>query len=55
MFSELTHYETLRPLIDRAEEQIAPYVKKAQEVAEYNQFRVLDAFRRHKVDRKSVV
>ncbi|MDT0171762.1 MULTISPECIES: methionine gamma-lyase family protein [unclassified Exiguobacterium] len=49
MFSELTHYETLRPLIDRAEEQIAPYVKKAQEVAEYNQFRVLDAFRRHKV------
>jgi len=49
MFTELTHYETIRPFVEQAEEKIAPGIRKAQQVAEQNQFRVLNAFREHKV------
>ena len=49
MFTELTHYEAIRPFVETAETRIAPGIKRTQEIAEYNQFRVLNAFRKHKV------
>ncbi|MEH6939226.1 aminotransferase class I/II-fold pyridoxal phosphate-dependent enzyme [Bacillus sp. JJ664] len=49
MLEFLTHGEKLAPLVADVEKMISERHKEIDEVIEYNQFRVLQSFRKHKV------
>lgn len=49
MLEFLTHGEKLAPLVADVEKNISERHKEIDEVIEYNQFRVLQSFRKHKV------
>jgi len=49
MLEFLTHGEKLAPLVADVEKMISERHKEIEEVIEYNQFRVLQSFRKHKV------
>src|SRR5581483_2955141 len=49
MFNRFQYGEKIAPIVAKVEGQIASVHKRMDEVAESNQFRVLESFRKHKV------
>lgn len=49
MFNRFQHGEKIAPIVAKVEQQIAAVHKRMDEVAESNQFRVLESFRKHKI------
>ncbi|UOY94461.1 aminotransferase class I/II-fold pyridoxal phosphate-dependent enzyme [Ectobacillus sp. JY-23] len=49
MFNRLKHGEQLAPLVQETEAMIAAAHKRVDDIAESNQFRVLESFRKHKI------
>ncbi|WP_026825845.1 MULTISPECIES: methionine gamma-lyase family protein [Exiguobacterium] len=46
---KIEHYDTLAPFVKKAEARVKPFFEKIDETAEYNQYRVLESFKKHKV------
>ena len=49
MFDRLKNGEKIAPIVKEVESQITEVHKRADEVIESNQFRVLESFRKHKI------
>lgn len=49
MFELLTQGQTIQPVAEEAEAQIAAVHRRIEQTAELNQFRVLESFRKHRV------
>ncbi|MGA9467372.1 MAG: methionine gamma-lyase family protein, partial [Exiguobacterium marinum] len=46
---KIEHYDALAPFVKKAEARVKPFFEKIDETAEYNQYRVLESFKKHKV------
>jgi cystathionine beta-lyase family protein involved in aluminum resistance len=49
VFSYLKHGEKLAPYVEQVEAEIGPRLREIERMADYNQFKVLRAFRKHQV------
>ena len=46
---KIEHYDALAPFVKKAEARVKPFFEKIDETAEFNQYRVLESFKKHKV------
>lgn len=46
---KIEHYDALAPYVKKAEARVKPFFEKIEETAEFNQYRVLESFKKHKV------
>lgn len=46
---KIEHYDALAPFVKKAEARVKPFFEKIEETAEFNQYRVLESFKKHKV------
>jgi cystathionine beta-lyase family protein involved in aluminum resistance len=46
---KIEHYDALAPYVKMAEARVKPFFEKIEETAEFNQYRVLESFKKHKV------
>ncbi|WP_369793377.1 aminotransferase class I/II-fold pyridoxal phosphate-dependent enzyme [Exiguobacterium sp. ZOR0005] len=46
---KIDHYDELAPFVKQAEQRVRPYFEAIEETAEFNQYRVLESFKKHKV------
>lgn len=46
---KIEHYDALAPFVKKAEVRVKPFFEKIEETAEFNQYRVLESFKKHKV------
>ncbi len=46
---KIEHYDALAPFVKKAEARVKPLFEKIDETAEFNQYRVLESFKKHKV------
>ena len=46
---KIEHYDVLAPFVKKAEARVKPFFEKIEETAEFNQYRVLESFKKHKV------
>ncbi|WP_214816572.1 methionine gamma-lyase family protein [Exiguobacterium sp. s131] len=46
---KIEHYDALAPFVKKAEVRVKPFFEKIEETAEFNQYRVLESFNKHKV------
>ncbi|MBR3063486.1 MAG: methionine gamma-lyase family protein, partial [Exiguobacterium sp.] len=46
---KIEHYDALAPFVKKAEARVKPFFERIDETAEFNQYRVLESFKKHKV------
>lgn len=46
---KIEHYDALAPVVKKAEARVKPFFERIDETAEFNQYRVLESFKKHKV------
>ncbi|WP_214686892.1 MULTISPECIES: methionine gamma-lyase family protein [unclassified Exiguobacterium] len=46
---KIEHYDALAPFVKKAEVRVKPFFEKIEETAEFNQYRVLESFKKYKV------
>ncbi|MFY9858827.1 MAG: methionine gamma-lyase family protein, partial [Exiguobacterium chiriqhucha] len=46
---KIAYYDELAPFVTEAEERVKPYFETIEATAEFNQYRVLESFKKHKV------
>ena len=46
---KIKHYEAIAPILKEAETRVKPFFETIEETAEFNQYRVLESFKKHQV------